>query len=554
MDDLRRHREQYERLLQANEAAAVFFQSHLAGADGEQARAYCDSRGLDAEAIATWQIGYAPDDWRTLTDHLIARGFTEDDIVDSGLAVRSENGRVYDRFRNRLIFPTRDARKRLIGFGARALNPEDTPKYLNTPQTPLFDKSGNLYGLDRASDAIRRSDRAVVVEGYMDVIAAHTFGFTEVVASNGTAITEKQMDLIKRHTHNVVLMLDADAAGSAATVRGVQVAEGVADKNWGVAVGFGGLISYQEVLQADIKIVALPAGEDPDSLVRKDAEQFRQLIETGQPILDYLYEAAKQNVDESDVRGRSQAIEQFVPYLGRIRDEIVRASYVSRLARFAHVDESVIQKRLIERQRFAETSQQSSGPRPVATKREVTQAKREKAAVPDGETQLLQLIVLRQEARGAALSLDPGLFEDSVNRAVYDAWAVDIDLAEHTDALDEEVRERYEALRSATLLDFEARHVPEMVTVMARELRTRRQQARLLAVAREQAEALRSARRTPDVSPEGVVEGEPVTVIGEVADEFIETTRRQRELTRTYQVAAGIRSAEDGEPELRGDA
>ena len=166
-------REQHERLLQANEAAAIFFQSHLAGAPGEQARAYCDSRGLDAEAIATWQLGYAPDDWRTLTDHLVARGFTEDDVVESGLAVRSENGRVYDRFRNRLIFPTRDVRKRLIGFGARALNPEDTPKYLNTPQTPLFDKSGNLYGLDRANDAIRRTDRAVVVEGYMDVIAAH---------------------------------------------------------------------------------------------------------------------------------------------------------------------------------------------------------------------------------------------------------------------------------------------------------------------------------------------------------------------------------------------
>ncbi len=548
-------REQYERLLQANEAAAVFFQSHLAGADGEQARAYCDSRGLDADAIATWQLGYAPDDWRTLTDHLIARGFTEDDVVESGLAVRSENGRVYDRFRNRLIFPTRDARKRMIGFGARALNPEDTPKYLNTPQTPLFDKSGNLYGLDRANDTIRRTDRAVVVEGYMDVIAAHAFGFTEVVASNGTAITEKQMDLIKRYTHNVVLALDADNAGSAATLRGVEVAAGVADRRGSVALGYGGLISYQEVLDADIRVVALPEGEDPDSLVRKDIEQFRALLDGAKPVLDHLFEVVTSTVDPSDARGRSQAVEQLVPYLGRIGDEVVRSSYVQRLARFAQVDEATILRRLSERRSFAAGDPRANGPRPVATKREVTQAKRERAAVPDGETQLLQLIVQRHEARGAALLLDPGLFEDSVNRAVYDAWAADIDLVDHTDTLEEEVRERYEAVSTARLDDFEARHVPLRVEAIARELRARRQRDRLIAVAREQADMLRQARQAVGtISGEEATETEPVALIDDIADEFAETTRRRRELTRRYQVAAGIRSDEDEEPEQRGDA
>ena len=261
-------------------------------------------------------------------------------------------------------------------------------------------------------------------------------------------------------------------------------------------------------------------------------------------------------VDPADARGRSQAVEQLVPYLGRIGDEVVRSSYVQRLARFAQVDEPTILRRLSERRAFAtDDPRQPVGPRPVATKREVTQAKREKAAVPDGEAQLLQLILQRHEARGAALSLDPGLFEDSVNRAVYDAWATDIDLVEHMDSLDDEIRERYEALCAASLPEYEARHVPDMVTVMALELRTRRQQARLLAVAREQAEAVRDARRTPDVSsPEEAFAGEAVTVVGDMADEFVETTRRQRELTRTYQVAAGIRSAEDGQPELRGDA
>ncbi|MGE3961305.1 MAG: DNA primase [Dehalococcoidia bacterium] len=536
-------REQHERLLQANEAAAVFFAAHLKGADGAQARAYCDRRGLDDTTIETWQLGYAPDDWRTLTDHLLARGFTEDDVVESGLAIRSENGRVYDRFRNRLMFPTRDARRRLIGFGARALNPEDEPKYLNTPQTPLFDKSGNLYGLDRASDAIRRGDRAVVVEGYMDVIAAHTFGFTEVVASNGTAITEKQMDLLKRYSHNVVLALDADNAGSAATLRGVEVAAGVADRRGSVSLGYGGLISYQEVLDADIRVVALPEGEDPDSLVRKDTERFRQLLDGAKPVLDHIFEVITAAVDAGDARGRSKAVETLVPYLGRIGDEVVRSSYVQKLARFAQVDEATILRRLAERRAFAQ-GQPAPGPRPVATKQEVSQAKREKSAPPDGEVQLLRLVVQRSESRGAGLSVDPGLFEDSLNRAVFDAWVADIDLDEHAEDLEPDVKERYEALCAAPLPLYEARHVPEMVTAMARELRTRRQHQRLLAVAREQAEALKGARRGP---ASDAATGEPVTVVGEVADEFIETTRRQRALTRSYQVAAGIRSAEDGD-------
>jgi DNA primase len=543
-------REQYERLLQANEAAAVFFRSAMGGTDAEVARAYCEKRGLDATTLETWQLGYAPvgdgpDGWRTLTDHLVARGFTEDDLVEAGLSIRADSGRVYDRFRDRLIFPTRDARRRLIGFGARALHPDDEPKYLNTPQTPLFDKSGNLYGLDRASDTIRRNDRAVVVEGYMDVIAAHAFGFTEVVASNGTAITEKQMDLLKRYTHNVVLALDADNAGSAATLRGVEVAAGVADKRASISLGYGGLISYQEVLDADIRVVALPAGEDPDSLVRKDTEQFRALLSSAQPVLDHLFEVVTKDVE--DARGRSRAVEQLVPYLGRIGDEVVRSSYVQKLARFAQVDEATILRRIAEQRAFA---QRPAGPRPVATKQEVTAAKKERAALPDGETQLLQLLVQRHESRAAGLVLDPGLFEDSLNRAVFDAWTADSDLVEHADTLDEDVRTRYDTLCAAALPDYEPRFLGDMVTAMARELRSRRQQQRLLAVAREQAQTIRNARRG-----DGAEASEsPVAVLGEAAEEFEETTRRQRELTRTYQVAAGLRAPGDEDLMERGGA
>ncbi len=536
-------REVHERLLAANEAAAVYFQAALAGPEGAEARAYCESRGLDATTIETWQLGYAPDGWNGLIDHLVTRGFSEADLIEAGLAIAGDRG-AYDRFRARLMFPTRDARRRLIGFGARAMRPGDEPKYLNTPQTPLFEKSANLYGLDRANDAIRRQDRAVVVEGYMDVIAAHQFGIEHVVASNGTAITEKQMELLKRYSHNVVLALDADTAGSTATLRGVEVAAGVADRRSTVALGFGGLVSYQEVLDADIRVVALPAGEDPDSLVRKDAERFRALLDGAKPVLDHLFEVVTGGVDPADARARSHAVEQLLPYLARIGDEVVRASYVQRLARFASVDEATVTRLLADHR--AQASRPQPQPRPVATPAEVKAAKKATAAPRDGETQLLELIVQRQEARAAALGLDDALFEDSLNRLVFEAWRADADLHEHLDALEEDTRERYESLRAAPLPAYEPRHVNEMVTAMARELRARQQAARLLAVAREQAEALRAIRQGDGRPGDGT--GEPVAVVGDAADEFTATALRQRALTREYQVATGRRTQVADDP------
>ncbi|GMU39228.1 MAG: hypothetical protein AMXMBFR23_00940 [Chloroflexota bacterium] len=531
-------REVHERLLAANEAAAVYFEAALAGPEGAEARAYCESRGLDTATIETWQLGYAPDGWSGLIDHLVTRGFKPADLVEAGLAIEGDRG-AYDRFRARLMFPTRDARRRLIGFGARAMRPGDEPKYLNTPQTPLFEKSANLYGLDRAADDIRRQDRAVVVEGYMDVIAAHQFGVTNVVASNGTAITEKQMELLKRYTHNVVLALDADNAGSAATLRGVEVAAGVADRRDTVSLGFGGLVSYQEVLDADIRVVALPAGEDPDSLVRKDADRFRALLGGAKPVLDHLFEVTTAGIDPADARARSHAVEQLLPYLARIGDEVVRASYVQKVARFASVDEATVNRMLAAHRQQA--LRPAATPRPVPTPAEVKAAKKATAAPRDGETQLLELIVQRHESRGAAVGLDPATFEDSLNRLVFEAWVADVDLPEHVAGLETDTRERYEALRAASLPAYEPRHVADMVTAMARELRARRQAARLLAVAREQAEALRAARRADG-------DGGPVAVVGEVSDEFTETAQRQRALAREYQVATGRRPVEAGDP------
>src|SRR5688572_8416640 len=417
----REQRDANERLLQANEAAAVFYQSELLGAAGAAALAYLDKRALDAATRQTWHLRLAPARLRWLIDHLTARGFTEGDLVAAGLAVEPDGQSTargaYDRFRDRVIFPTRDARGRMIAFGARALRPEDEPKYLNTPQTPLFDKGASLYGIDRAHEEARRADRVVVVEGYMDVIAAHQFGLRNVVASMGTAITPAQMEQLKRYTRNVVVALDADVAGAEATLRAVEVAAQAADHELAPTVDWRGLVSYQDVLQADIRVATLPAGEDPDSLVRADPERFRTLVEGARPVVDHLFEAVAAQFDLADPRARSRALDALAPSVAGITDAVVRAHYVQRLARMLQLDERAVLA-LLSRQR-------GQRPAPVPTSKEVRQVRRGAvgaAPAVDGEFGLLQLLLQREECREVRASIDADVFEDSANRRLFEAW------------------------------------------------------------------------------------------------------------------------------------
>ncbi len=486
-----REREVHERLLRANEAAAVYFQAALHGPAGAAALAYAESRGLDATTVQAWQIGYAPDEWRGLVEHLLARGFTDADLRDAGLAIDGDRG-LYDRFRDRLIFPTRDARGRLIGFGARALAADQEPKYLNTPQTPLFDKSGTLYGLDRAAEEARRADRIVVVEGYMDVIACHQAGIRNVVASMGTSITDRQMSLVQRYTHNVVLMLDADNAGSEATLRGVEVAAGAAEHGTAATVDWRGLVSYQDVLKADIRVIALPDGEDPDSLARSDPDRLRSLLGAAKPVADHLFDAVSAITDFADPRARSRALEALAPTVAAVADPVVRAHYVQKMARMAQIDERSVLA-LLNRGRTAR-------PAAVPSAREVSQAARGPASVPDGETQLLQLLVLRPEARAAGHLVDPDTFEDTTNRLLFEAWRELGDLEEHVDELEDDLHERLTAVRAtATGIwdpgSLDPKHIEGRVAEIAERLRVRRAQARLLPAAVAVASDLATSRR-----------------------------------------------------------
>jgi DNA primase len=220
--------QQRQKLIELNAAAAAYFHRLLTSSPaGAKVRDYLAQRQLTAETIATFQLGYALDEWDALKKVFMERGYSPEDLLAAGLIVARDDGSPgYDRFRNRLIIPIRSPKGEVIGFGARALEANQLPKYLNSPQTLLFDKSTTVYGLDLARQTIRQDDQVVIVEGYMDVIQAHQQGAKNVVAQMGTALTEAQLKLLKRLTRNFVLALDADAAGNAATLRGINTARG----------------------------------------------------------------------------------------------------------------------------------------------------------------------------------------------------------------------------------------------------------------------------------------------------------------------------------------
>ena len=222
------------------------------------------------------------------------------------------------------------------------------PKYLNTAQTPLFDKGGTLYALNKAGEAIKREGRAVIVEGYMDVIAAHQFGFENVVAQMGTALTERQVRLLQKLAPQIILALDADAAGTNAAVRGHDVVRQTGDvgarlaapgEEEGTSVSWRGLIGHQETTSVDLRVVVLPEGKDPDDFVRADPDGWRALIEDARPVLEFRLEVAAAAHDLTDPRGRSQMVQEYLPLLSAVGDPVIRAHYLQRLSRIAQVSE-----------------------------------------------------------------------------------------------------------------------------------------------------------------------------------------------------------------------
>ncbi len=271
--------EQYDRYRQLLEEAVTFYQHQLLQApEGKYALNYLLQRGVTRETIETFGLGFAPASWDITHQYFLGKGYSELDLIESGLVTQREGGGVYDRFRNRLMFAIREMGGRMSGFGARVLDPDDVPKYLNSPQTPLFDKGRLLYGLNLARKAIRAEDQVVIVEGYMDVIVPYQAGFLNTVSPMGTALTEDQMRLLKRFTRRIVLALDADAAGEKATLRGLEIARQALDHSEEISFNPRGLLRYEARLEADVRVTTIPEGMDPDEIVLRDPEEWRKIV------------------------------------------------------------------------------------------------------------------------------------------------------------------------------------------------------------------------------------------------------------------------------------
>ncbi len=332
--------EEHENLRQILEDAVIFFRHQLLNTpQGQAARQYLLGRGLRDETLEAFGLGYAPQSWEALTSYFTSKGIAPRELLEAGLVSERESGGVYDRFRHRVMFPIRDERGRMAGFGARILNPEDMPKFLNSPQTALFDKGRLLYGLDRARRAIRAADQAVIVEGYLDVIALHQAGYENAVSPMGTALTEHHLRLLKRFSQRIVLALDPDAAGDQATLRGLEVARQAMDREAELSFDARGLLAQEARLQADIRVTTLPPGMDPDEVVNRDAAEWQRLVAEARPVVIHVMETLATGKNLDDPKVKSEIAAQVLPLIADVPNPIERDTYRQRLARLLRVSE-----------------------------------------------------------------------------------------------------------------------------------------------------------------------------------------------------------------------
>jgi DNA primase len=309
------------------EAQSFFVRQLETTAEGKAARAYLEDRGLDKQTIAQFGIGYAPSGGDILL-RLLKQKYAEKLLAESGLISRDQSGRLFDRFRRRITFPIANESGKIVAFGCRALG-DDQPKYLNSPETPIYSKSNVLYHMDRAKDAIRRQDFAVLVEGYMDAIAVARAGISNVVASCGTSLAEPQIKLLGRFTKRVIVNYDPDAAGQAAAERSLS------------------LLLEQDF---EVRVLALPPiGDkkaDPDLFIReKGSEAYIQALKNSPPYVDYLIGRARQ-MDLTTAEGKLRALNFLLPYLQKIPNRLLRSEWATRISQQLRVDEPVLRAAL----------------------------------------------------------------------------------------------------------------------------------------------------------------------------------------------------------------
>jgi DNA primase len=418
-------KDERERIYQVNAAATQYFHNLLLNsAAAKKAKDYLARRGLLPKTISDFQLGFSLISREALKQYLMERGYSEGELEQAGLIIRQDDGKTHDRFRNKLMFPIFDIRGRVTGFGARVLG-DSLPKYINSPQTPVFDKSSSLYGINLAAAAIRQQDMAVIVEGYMDVITTHQNGFNNVVASMGTSLTEKQVSALKKLTKNMALALDADAAGEEATLR---------------ATG------YENTLNAEVKVLILPQGKDPDDVIRDDAKTWQNLLEQAIPIVDYTFDMVTSGLDLTTAKDKSLVVDKLLPIIAEIKDMARQYHYLRKLARLVGVPEHRLEVEL-KKIRVAGVR---GRPKELRQEAELTRRLPSLFSSPV-EEYCLALLLRYPEFKTHCQGLLAEYFENSENCEIFLVWQKVNDLASLREKLDTALHEYLDSLITKSL-------------------------------------------------------------------------------------------------------
>ena len=395
-----------------NEDTRAFFQRTLASAQGASAREYLEQRGLDKQVIEAFGVGLSPSDGESLKNHLVREGYSQEELANAGVVRTGDDGVNHDLFRGRLMFPIRDAHGNLVGFGARTLDGSE-PKYLNSPQGPLFDKSRLLYAMDRARTDVRK-EGAVIVEGYMDAIAAHQAGFKNVVAQMGTALTGFQVDEIRRLTGKMTMALDQDAAGQAATLRSLDV---VLENFRTKTTNSSGPDGATKTVDADPRIIVMPPGQDPDEVIHRSPSDWSKLVESAIPAITFRINAITSQGETESPEGKARCVAEAAPFIHLLGGGIQQANAVELLAGNLNVPIDTV-KAALSRPSVARRARRPDQPRPAGT----TASPFAKLDHDPMEEHCLQLLLGYPELRELADGLRSEFFQRHENREIFTRW------------------------------------------------------------------------------------------------------------------------------------
>ena len=404
---------QNEAAYKINEDTRAYFQRTLASAQGAATREYLEKRGVDKQAIEAFGVGLSPSDGESLKNHLIREGYSPEELISAGVVRVGDDGVSHDLFRGRLMFPIRDAHGNLVGFGARTLDGTE-PKYLNSPQGPMFDKSRILYAMDRARTEVRK-DGAVIVEGYMDAIAAHQAGFKNVIAQMGTALTEFQVDEIRRLTGKMTMALDQDAAGQNATLRSLDV---VLQNFRTKAVNKPGPDGTSQIIDADPRIIVMPPGQDPDEVIHRSPSDWSKLVESAIPAITFRINAITGQGDITSPEGKAQCVAEAAPFIHLLAGGIQQANAIEQLAGNLHVPIDTVKAALSRPSVARRTRQPEQQPRSAVS----TASPFARLDHDPLEEYCLQLILGYPELRGLSEGLRPEYFTRHENRELFTRW------------------------------------------------------------------------------------------------------------------------------------